>query len=185
VALGAVAFLLADGLGLLIVGRVLSGLSAGIFTGTATATFIDLATPGAPGTGDAAGDDGEYDRTGMRPAARRRALAVGRVSAAADHLGRARAARAGIDPHRGHAGSGRGEGSAAVAAPAAVGSRGDAHDVRRGGARGFAGYAVLGLFTAVAPDFLAQELGVTSRAVIGATELRRDGAPRWRRASSS
>src|SRR5438105_3638422 len=44
-ALSAVVFLLADGLGLLIVGRVLSGLSAGIFTGTATATLLDLAPP--------------------------------------------------------------------------------------------------------------------------------------------
>jgi MFS family permease len=32
---------------------------------------------------------------------------------------------------------------------------------------GFAGFAVLGLFTAVAPAFLGQELGVTSRAVVG------------------
>jgi hypothetical protein len=32
---------------------------------------------------------------------------------------------------------------------------------------GFAGFAVLGLFTAVAPAFLGQELGVTSPAVIG------------------
>jgi hypothetical protein len=31
----------------------------------------------------------------------------------------------------------------------------------------FAGFAVLGLFTAVAPDFLAQDLGVTSPAAIG------------------
>jgi MFS family permease len=31
----------------------------------------------------------------------------------------------------------------------------------------FAGYAVLGLFTAVAPAFLVQELGVTNRAVVG------------------
>jgi MFS family permease len=44
-ALSAVAFLIADGLALLIVGRVLSGLSAGIFTGTATATLVDLAAP--------------------------------------------------------------------------------------------------------------------------------------------
>jgi MFS family permease len=32
---------------------------------------------------------------------------------------------------------------------------------------GFAGFAVLGLFTAVAPAFLGQELGVSSRAIIG------------------
>src|SRR5438094_3599386 len=43
-ALSAVAFLLADGLTLLIVGRVLSGLSAGIFTGPAAATLVDLAS---------------------------------------------------------------------------------------------------------------------------------------------
>jgi MFS family permease len=42
-ALSAVAFLLDQGLALLIVGRVLSGLSAGIFTGTATAALVDLA----------------------------------------------------------------------------------------------------------------------------------------------
>ncbi len=41
-ALSAVVFLVANGLALLLVGRVLSGLSAGIFTGTATATLVDL-----------------------------------------------------------------------------------------------------------------------------------------------
>ncbi|GLV60281.1 MFS transporter [Dictyobacter sp. S3.2.2.5] len=39
----ALAFLFATGLPLLFVGRLLSGLSAGIFTGTATATLVDLA----------------------------------------------------------------------------------------------------------------------------------------------
>src|SRR4051794_35306973 len=43
--LSALAFLLADGLPLLLVGRILSGLTAGIFTGTATATLVDLAAP--------------------------------------------------------------------------------------------------------------------------------------------
>ncbi len=42
-ALSAVAFLTTSGLALLLVGRALSGLSAGIFTGTATATLVDLA----------------------------------------------------------------------------------------------------------------------------------------------
>jgi MFS family permease len=45
-ALSAVAFLLDQGLALLIVGRVMSGLSAGIFTGTATAALMDLAGTG-------------------------------------------------------------------------------------------------------------------------------------------
>jgi MFS family permease len=44
--LSAVAFLLAHGLPLLIVGRVLSGLAAGVFTGTATAALVDLAGAG-------------------------------------------------------------------------------------------------------------------------------------------
>jgi predicted MFS family arabinose efflux permease len=38
-------FLVADGLALLISGRIISGLSAGVFTGTATATLVDLAAP--------------------------------------------------------------------------------------------------------------------------------------------
>jgi MFS family permease len=37
---------IASGLPLLLAGRVISGLSAGIFTGTATATLIDLAPAG-------------------------------------------------------------------------------------------------------------------------------------------
>jgi MFS family permease len=45
-ALSAVVFLLDQGLALLLVGRVLSGLSAGIFTGTATAALVDLAGTG-------------------------------------------------------------------------------------------------------------------------------------------
>ena len=42
----AVAFLVADSVPLLLVGRVLSGLSAGLFTGTATAAVIEAAPPG-------------------------------------------------------------------------------------------------------------------------------------------
>jgi MFS family permease len=45
-ALSAVASLVAKGLALLLVGRVLSGLSAGIFVGTATAALVDLVGPG-------------------------------------------------------------------------------------------------------------------------------------------
>jgi len=48
-ALSAVAFLLAESLGFLLVGRLLSGFSAGIFTGTATATLVDLAPEGKQG----------------------------------------------------------------------------------------------------------------------------------------
>src|ERR1700712_3191570 len=44
-ALSAVAFLAAHGVGLMLLGRVLSGLSAGIFTGTATVAVVELAAP--------------------------------------------------------------------------------------------------------------------------------------------
>ena len=44
-ALSAVAFLAAHGIGLMLVGRMLSGLSAGIFTGTATVAVVELAAP--------------------------------------------------------------------------------------------------------------------------------------------
>ncbi len=44
-ALSAVAFLTAHSLAMLFVGRLVSGLSAGIFTGTATATIVELAAP--------------------------------------------------------------------------------------------------------------------------------------------
>jgi MFS family permease len=45
-AVSAVCFLSAHGLALLLVGRVVSGLSAGVFSGTATATLVDLAPAG-------------------------------------------------------------------------------------------------------------------------------------------
>jgi predicted MFS family arabinose efflux permease len=44
-----VVFLIANDVGALLVGRVLSGLSAGIFTGTATATLLDFAPPDGRG----------------------------------------------------------------------------------------------------------------------------------------
>src|SRR5205807_3409875 len=50
-ALSAVAFLLAQGLAPLLLGRILSGLSAGIFTATATATLVDFAPAERPGRG--------------------------------------------------------------------------------------------------------------------------------------
>jgi len=44
-AASALTFLFSDGLGLLMLGRLLSGVSAGIFTGTATVAVIELAPP--------------------------------------------------------------------------------------------------------------------------------------------
>ena len=44
-AMAAIVFLLAQSVGALLAARVLSGLAAGLFTGTATATLLDLAPP--------------------------------------------------------------------------------------------------------------------------------------------
>lgn len=54
-ALSAVCFLRTDGLALVLVGRVLSGVSAGLFIGTATAALLDLAPGGRRGLATALG----------------------------------------------------------------------------------------------------------------------------------
>ena len=165
--LSAGAFLVADGLTLLIVGRVLSGLSAGIFTGTATATLIDLSPPERRVRATLVATIANMGGLGCGP------LLAGVVSRWA---GSPLRMTFWVD--------------LALLVPASVGvwampepvvtrsrPRLRPHALRvpaqmratfvRAALAGFAGFAVLGLFAAVAPDFLAQELGVASRAAIG------------------
>jgi MFS family permease len=166
-ALSAVLFLLTHGLGLLLAGRVLSGLSAGIFTGTATATLLDLATLEARGRATLvatmvnmgglacgpllAGLLAEFAGSPLRlvfwvdlallvPAA----VLVWAMPETVRAQGPVR-----IRPQRLHV-------------PAEVRAI-----FIRAAMAGFAGFAVLGLFTAVAPAFLGQILGVQSHAVVG------------------
>lgn len=166
-ALSAVMFLIADGLAPLLVGRVLSGLSAGIFTGTATATLVDLADParrgratlvatlvnmGGLGFGPlVAGVLSQYAGSALRlcfivdlvlvvPAA----IGVWAMPEPVQAKGRPR-----LLPQRLHV-------------PAEVRAT-----FVRAALAGFAGFAVLGLFTAVAPAFLGQVLGVKSHATVG------------------
>jgi len=166
-ALSAVAFLLADGLALLIVGRVLSGLSAGIFTGTATATLMDLAAPGRRARATLVATIANMGCLGCGP------LLAGLLSQWAGSPLRlifwvdlALLVPAAI---------------AIWAMPEPVVARSRPRlrpqaltvpsEMRatfvEAALAGFAGFAVLGLFTAVTPAFLGQELGVTSRAVVG------------------
>jgi MFS family permease len=166
-ALSAVAFLLADGLALLLVGRILSGLSAGIFTGTATATVLDLAAPGRPARATLVAAIANVGGLGSGP------LLAGLLSQWAGAPVRlvfwvdlALIALALI-------------GIWAMPEPVATSSRPrlrpQAPSVPAAlrptfvpaAMAGFAGFAVTGLFTALAPAFLGQGLGVTSRAVIG------------------
>lgn len=166
-ALSAVVFLLADGVSLLLVGRILSGLSAGIFTGTATATLVDLATPERRGRATLVATIATMGGLGIGP------LLAGVVSEWAAAPVRA---PFWVD--------------LALLVPAAIGvwlmpepvevashprlrpqGLSVPSEIRatfvRAALAGFAGFAVLGLFTAVAPAFLGQELGVTSRGVVG------------------
>jgi MFS family permease len=166
-ALSAVVFLIADGLALLMVGRVLSGLSAGIFTGTATATLVDLAGPQRRGRATLVATIANMGGLGCGP------LLAGVLSQ-----------WAGSPLHLTF------WADLVLLVPAAIGIWAMPEPVVersrprlrpqgltvpaemrptfvRAALAGFAGFAVLGLFTAVAPAFLGQELGVTSRAVVG------------------
>jgi MFS family permease len=166
-ALSAAAFLLAQGLAPLLIGRVVSGLSAGIFTGTATATLIDFAPPGRPGRGTLVATGANMLGLGFGP------LLAGLLAQYAAEPLRlpfwvdlALLVPAAI---------------AIVAIPEPVKARGRPRlrpqalhvppQVRpifiRGALAAFAGFAVLGLFTAVSPAFLGQTLHITSHAVVG------------------
>jgi MFS family permease len=165
--LSAAVFLNADSLALLIVGRILSGLSAGIFTGTATATLLDLYGPkrraratlmatlanmGGLGCGPLlAGLLSQWAGSPLRqifwvdlallvPAA----IGIWAMPEPVTTKGRPRLSPQGLTVPTEMRGTFT---QAALAA--------------------FAGFAVLGLFTAVAPAFLGQQLGVTNRAVVG------------------
>jgi MFS family permease len=166
-ALSAVCFLTATGLPLLLVGRVLSGLSAGIFTGTATATLIDLAPAGRRGRATLVATVVNVGALGSGP------LLSGLLS---QWAGSPLRLTFWVD--------------LALLVPAAIGIwampepiAGTSHPQLRPRAlripkemrsifieaavAASAGFAVLGLLTAVTPDFLGQELGVTSRAIVG------------------
>jgi len=166
--LSAVVFLLAAGLPWLLAGRMLSGLSAGIFTGTATATIVDFAAPTQRERATMIATVANMGGLGLGP------LISGIVSELGGpplrtifwlDLVLLVPATIGI-----------------LAMPEPIAVRGRPHlriqkpavppELRpiylRAGLAGFAGFAVFGLFTSVAPAFLAEGLGVTSRAVVGA-----------------
>jgi MFS family permease len=166
-ALSAIVFLLANGVAPLLVGRVLSGFSAGIFTGTATATLVDFAPPGRAGRGTLVATAANMLGLGFGP------LLAGLLAEYASHPLRlpfwvdlALLVPAAIA-------------ILAMPEPVSVKSRPRLRpqalrvpaQVRavfiRASLAGFAGFAVLGLFTAVSPAFMGQTLHVTNEAVVG------------------
>jgi MFS family permease len=166
-ALSAVVFLLADGLAPLLVGRVLSGFSAGIFTGTATATLVDFAPRGNPGRGTLVATAANMLGLGFGP------LLAGLLAEYASNplrlpfwvdlalLVPAAVAIFAMPEPVSVSGTPRLRPQALRVPP----------PVRavfiRGALAGFAGFAVLGLFTAVAPAFLGETLHISSEAVVG------------------
>ncbi len=166
-ALSAVAFLVAEGLAPLLVGRAISGVSAGIFTGTATATLVDLAPEGRSGRGTLVATAANMGGLGCGP------LLAGLLAQFAGSplrlpywvdLGLLVPATVGIllmpEPVR------------RSAHPRLRPQRlGVPERVRpiflRASLAAFAGFAVFGLFTAVSPAFLGEVLHVTNYAVIG------------------
>jgi MFS family permease len=164
-----VVFLLAHALPALLVGRLLSGFSAGIFTGTATAALVDLAR-----------SELRARATLIATVANIGGLGLGSLLAGA-------LAQLAPDPLRlpyiAHL---------ALLVPAALAIwlmpepvERDQHAIRlhvqrlavprgmrgtfvRGAAASFAGFAVMGLFTAVAPAFLDELLKLSSHVLAGA-----------------
>lgn len=176
-ALSALCFLLEGGLAALFVGRVLSGLSAGLFTGTGTATLLDLA-----------GDD---------PAARSRAslvatcvnvgglgagpLLAGFVSTAfgaplrvvyvVDLVAVSLAAVAFFRLPETVTVTGRRTRSTWLQPVRLALPREVAGVFVPAGIAGFAGFVILGLFTSVSPAALAGIYGVHNRIAVGAVVL--------------
>jgi MFS family permease len=161
----AVVFLTADSVPLLLVGRVLSGLSAGLFTGTATAAVIEAAPPKWRGRAAAVATVANIGGLGAGPLLAgvlveyapwplhltfivHIALVV--LAAAAILVVPETSSRTGsIGPQRLSVPSE----VRTVFAIAAIAA--------------FAGFAVSGLFTAVAPSFLSQVVGIDNHLAAG------------------
>ena len=166
-ALSAALFLLPASMSGVYAARLVSGFSAGIFTGTATAAIVDLA------------DEGGTQRAGLVAAAvNMGGLGAGPVLAG---LLAEWAPHPLVVPFVVDLGLVAVAAVCVLAAPETVrrqrGARLRPQKVRvpaevrpvfvRAAIAGFAGFSVLGLFTAVSPAFMGQVLGVTSPAVVG------------------
>ena len=161
----AAVFLVAHSVSMLLVGRVLSGLSAGIFTGTATAAVIEAAPENWRTRAAAAATVANIGGLGTGP------LLAGLLVEYAPaplhlsfivHIVLALLAGAAVlivpetSQRTGSIGVQRLSVPAEVRAVFVIAAL-----------AAFAGFAVTGLFTAVAPSFLSQVVGITNHAVAG------------------
>jgi predicted MFS family arabinose efflux permease len=166
-ALSAVCFLAADGLAPLVAGRAISGLSAGIFTGTATATLVDLAPRGGQGRGTLLATmasigglgcgallAGVLAATAARPLRTPFLVDLALVAVALGAVLLMPEPVSARHPLRWR--------PQALAVPSSV-----RHSFVRAALAAFAGFAVLGLSTAVLPAFLGGVLSIDNHAVVG------------------
>lgn len=165
--LSAVVFLFADNLTMLLVGRMLSGISAGMFTGTATAALVDLADEDRRERATVVATVANIGGLGLGPLL---AGLLAQFSGSPLHL-----------PFEVHLGMLALAAAGVWVMPEPVPTEGRPSftvarlrlppEVRgiftRAALAGFAGFAVLGLFTAVAPAFLRRLLGVPEPAWSG------------------
>jgi len=161
----AVVFLTADSVAVLLVGRVLSGLSAGVFTGTATAAVIEAAPPAWRNRAAAVATVANMGGLGGGPL-----LAGFLVQYAPDplrlsfvvHIAMAVLAATAVavvpetSPRHGRLGLQRMSVPAQVRPMFVIASL-----------AAFAGFAVTGLFGAVSPSFLANVVGIDNHAIAG------------------
>jgi MFS family permease len=162
----ALVFLAADNVPLLLIGRVLSGLSAGIFTGTATAAVIEAAPESWRTRAAAVATIANIGGLGLGPLLAGLLVQYGprplQLSFVV-HIALVIVAIVGvlIAPETSER-SGR-IGFQRLSVPIEVRS---AFVIAATAA--FAGFAVMGLFTAVAPSFLSGVIGIGNHAVAGA-----------------
>ncbi|MFF4091910.1 MFS transporter [Streptomyces nigra] len=170
--LSALCFLFEDGLPLLFVGRVFSGFAAGLLSGAATAAVTELARPDERARAAFAATAANMGGLGCGP------LLAGILAEYAPHPLRL--------PFLVHIGMLAVAMVLVAALPESVHRPVPRPPLRPegmvvppqtrsvfvpAGLASFAGFSVLGLFTAVAPSFAAQYLGVDSLAVAGAIVL--------------
>ncbi|WP_030813168.1 MFS transporter [Streptomyces sp. NRRL F-2799] len=168
-ALSAVCFLLEGGLPSLYLGRVLSGFSAGLFSGTGTAAVLDLAPPERRGRAALAATAANMGGLGLGP------LVSGLLAQYAP--------RPLVLPFLVHLGLLAVALVVTLLLTETVHHEGARPPLRPQGMRvppevrgvfgpcalaAFAGFSLLGLFTAVAPAFLTETLGEHNLAVTGA-----------------
>ncbi|MET8627299.1 MFS transporter [Kitasatospora sp. NPDC004669] len=166
-ACSAAAFLTADSVPLLCLGRLLSGLSAGLFTGTATAYVLELAPPRHQGRAAFVATAANMGGLGCGP------LLSGLLSQYAPHPL--------VLPFAVHLVLIAASFGLLLALPETVAGARPLHTARPNrpdlppevrqvfvpaGIAAFAGFSLLGLFTSVSPAFLAEGLNIHNRAVV-------------------